>query len=78
MKKDLMREDDFDDSIIPDEFFYFEIMDRASMLCNQIDHAFFNHPGLDEEHSKMAARSLALIAEIYQWAGRKMIDITST
>lgn len=69
---DLMRDEEFDKTEIPDDFLYFEVMDRAHMICNHMDVAFFNHPALDEEHSAMAAQALALIAEIYQWAGTKL------
>lgn len=69
---DLFRDDDFDQTVVPDQFYYFEIMDRAHILCNHIDIAFHNHPGLDDEHSAMVAKANELFAEIYQWAGSKM------
>jgi hypothetical protein len=52
-------------------------MDRAHMLCNQIDTAFTDHPGLDEEHSAMAMKASELIGEIYQWAGRELDKVTN-
>jgi hypothetical protein len=72
---DLLRSDEFDSTIVPDQFMYFEVMDRAHMLCTHIDAALGDHPGLDEEHSAMALKANELIAEIYQWAGRKMGEL---
>jgi hypothetical protein len=74
---DLLRSENFDKDVVPDKWFYFEIMDRAHMLCNQIDTAFTDHPGLDEEHSAMAMKASELIGEIYQWAGRELDKVTN-
>lgn len=71
-----MRNEEFDETIVPDKWLYFELMDRSHILCNHMDTAFFNHPGLDAEHAKMASDATALIAEIYQWAGTKLSEVT--
>lgn len=73
---DLLRSEEFDKDVVPDKWFYFEIMDRAHMLCNHIETAFSDHPGLDEEHSAMALQASELIGEIYQWAGRELDKVT--
>lgn len=73
---DLLRSEEFDKDVVPDKWLYFEIMDRAHMLCNHIDTAFMDHPGLDEEHSAMASQAIQLIGEIYQWAGRELDKVT--
>lgn len=61
---------------IPDKWNYFEVMDRAYILCSQIDTALTNHPGLDKEHNEMVEKASELIGEIYQWAGRKLDEVT--
>jgi hypothetical protein len=72
---DLLRSENFDGTIVPDKWYYFEIMDRTHMLCNHIETALGDHPGLDEEHAAMALQASMLIGEIYQWAGRKMDEV---
>lgn len=73
---DLLRSEDFDNTVVPDKFLYFEVMDRTHILCNHIEAALGDHPGLDEEHSAMALQASELLAEIYQWAGHKMGEVT--
>ena len=73
---DLLRSENFDKDVVPDKWLYFEIMDRTHILCNHIEVALGDHPGLDEEHSAMALRASELLAEIYQWAGRKMGEVS--
>ena len=73
---DLLRSEEFDKDVVPDKWFYFEVMDRTHILCNHIEVALGDHPGLDEEHSAMALQASELLAEIYQWAGRKMGEVT--
>jgi hypothetical protein len=73
---ELLRTEDFDKTVVPDKWFYFEIMDRAHILLTHLDAAFSDHPGLDEEHSAMALQASELIGEIYQWAGHKLEEVT--
>jgi hypothetical protein len=56
------------------KWLYFEIMDRAHMLCAQIDTAFTDHPGLDQEHADLVEEAAELIGELYQWAGAKLAE----
>lgn len=67
---DILRDENFDSTIVPDKWYYFEIMDRSHMLMNHIYEAYCNHPGLDEEHARKAQQALDIIMEIYQYAGR--------
>lgn len=60
------------DKEIPDMWHYFEIMDRSTMICSQIDTAFTDHPGLDAKHIAMIEQASALIGEVYQWAGQEL------
>ncbi len=69
---DILRDSNFEPELVPDKWYYFEVMDRASMLLNHIDAAFCNHPGLDEEHARKAQQAIDLIMEIYQYAARSM------
>lgn len=57
-----------------DKWLYFELMDRAHMICAQIDAAFTDHAGLDKEHADMVEKASAIIGEIYQWSGRKLAE----
>jgi hypothetical protein len=60
------------DKELPDMWHYFEVMDRTTMICCQIETALADHPGLDKEHAAMIEQATALIGEVYQWAGRKL------
>ncbi len=73
---DLLRSENFDETVIPDKWLYFEVMDRTHILCTQLESALGDHPGLDEEHAAMALRASELLAEIYQWAGHKLIEVS--
>ena len=73
MVNDLFRDDNFDTTIIPDKWYYFEVLDRSHILANHLENALFNHPGLDEEYSRKAQQAMSLIREIYQYAGNKCL-----
>jgi len=69
---DILRDENFDSTIVPDKWYYFEVMDRSHMLMSHISEAYCNHPGLDEEHARKAQQALDIIMEIYQYAGRQV------
>lgn len=76
MDIEILRDSNFDPTVMPDKWYYFEAMDRASMVMNHINDAFNNHPGLDEEHARKAQEAIDCIMEIYQYAARKLDEET--
>jgi hypothetical protein len=69
--EDLFRDDEFDKDKVPDQWHYFEVMDRTHILLAHITEALYNHPGLDEENSAKVSKAADLLSEVYQWAGQK-------
>jgi len=63
---DILRDENFDSSIVPDKWYYFEAMDRCNIIMSHITEALCNHPALEIDEAKMAQDAINSIMEIYQ------------
>ena len=70
--EDLFRDSEFDPSIVPDQWYYFEALDRTNMLMTNITSALYNHPGIDEENSAKVQKAMDLLSEVYQSIGQQV------
>jgi hypothetical protein len=55
---------------------YFEIMDRSHVIIDNIDAQILNHPAMDEENKAKIESAMTIIFDVYQWAGKKHLDMT--
>lgn len=68
-----LRDDDFDESVVPTQWHYFEALDRCHMITVHISSALYNHPGLTLEEAELAQLAVDNIMEIYQRLGRRTL-----
>jgi hypothetical protein len=73
---DILRDEHFDPTVVPTKWDYFEVMDRTSVLMNQVSETLNNHPGFDEEQAKMAYQAFKILFDLYQTAGAKFFEFT--
>ena len=73
---ELLRDDDFDATVVPTKWHLFEAMDRASVQMNQLNDSLCNHPGLNDEQARKASQAFSLLFDIYQIAGQRFFDAT--
>ena len=71
----LLRDENYDPSIKPDKWYYFEALDRCSMLMTYITDALCNHPALSDVDAKHAQDAVMSIMEIYQNMGCKLDEV---
>jgi hypothetical protein len=73
---DLLRTDEFDNTIPPTKWDLFEALDRVSIQMNQLSDALCDHQGLNDEQAKMASQAFSLLFEVYQIAGDRFFEAT--
>jgi len=71
MDNELFRDQDFDSTKVPDQFDYFEAMDRTSVLLNHLSDALYNHVGLSEVEAREAQVAHQALFNLYQSLGVK-------
>jgi hypothetical protein len=55
---------------------YFEIMDRCHVLMETIETHLLTHPAVDQENEERIQIALENLFDVYQWAGKKHLDMT--
>ena len=68
----VLRDDDYDASIAPTKWHYFEALDRCHMVMVHLTEALCNHPALTEEEAELAETAMDNLMEIYQRLGRRI------
>ena len=73
---DLLRDENFDATLVPTKWHLFEAMDRTSVQMNQLHDSLCNHPGFNEEQARMASQAFSLLFDLYQSAGARFFEAT--
>ena len=57
-----------------DPYSYFELMDRCHITMQNMDDSIVCHPAIDAKRQRKLEKAQALIMDVYQWAGAKLVE----